>query len=389
MADTKYISQRLDELMSRLDRLEERVYSATDRDRTEGQEVTSAGIQYCAMPPRPQRDFGLDVSADRAAAILALGGKWVNKTNLHYYLSDSGRFSGNSAQRDVVREAFDVWKDVGIGLTFTEVSVLSESELRIGFLHGAGSWSRIGTDALNAGQQEPTMNFGWNINVQGPNGLDTAIHEIGHALGFHHEHQNPNAGIVWDHEAVYDHFARTQSPPWDRDKTDHNILDKLDPHTVGGSDWDPDSIMHYSFEAGLIVQPERYRPGLTPQPGLSESDKEIVRFFYPDEGSGSVIPQLKPWESQLLSLGPGEQKDFNILPEQTRDYDFRTFGDSDTVMVLFEEDNGDFRYVKGDDDSGYNRNASFRVRLLRGHTYQLRIRLYFSFSSGDTAVMMW
>jgi len=141
------------------------------------------------------------------------------------------------------------------------------------------------------------MNFGWNINVPGPNGLDIAIHEIGHALGFHHEHQNPNAGIVWNREAVYDYFARTQDPPWSRAKTDFNILDKIDRQTVGGSNWDPDSTMHYSFARGLIRQPEKYRNGLTPQPGLSQADIEVVKRFYPDGGTGSVVPQLKPWES--------------------------------------------------------------------------------------------
>jgi hypothetical protein len=33
-------------------------------------------------------------------------------------------------------------------------------------------------------------------------GIDTAIHEIGHTLGLPQEHQNPNAGIVWDEPAV-------------------------------------------------------------------------------------------------------------------------------------------------------------------------------------------
>ena len=108
------------------------------------------------------------------------------------------------------------------------------------------------------------MNFGWNINVSGSNGLDTALHEIGHAIGFHHEHQNPNAGIVWNEDAVYDYFARTQTPPWDKAKTDHNILNKIDPLTVDGSDWDPNSIMHYSFRRGLIREPVRYQ---TPEPG--------------------------------------------------------------------------------------------------------------------------
>jgi hypothetical protein len=233
------------------------------------------------------------------------------------------------------------------------------------------------------------MNFGWNINVLGPNGLDTAVHEIGHALGFHHEHQNPNAGIVWNEDAVYDYFRRTQRPPWSRAQTDFNILDKIDPQTVGGSSWDPDSVMHYSFAAGLIESPPQYQNGLDPAPGLSNPDKEVVRFFYPDGGNAKVAPELKPWEAQRLSLDFGQQKDFNVLPSETRDYKFRSFGDSDTVMVLFEEEGGEFRYVVGDDDSGWDRNAAFRVRLVRGHKYQLRIRLYYQFATGDTAVMMW
>jgi len=384
MADEKSLSDRLDELAARFDKLEARVYS----DNAE-KHVSDSLIRYCAAPPRPRREFGPEVSADRASAILAIGNKWVNRTNLHYYFFDSGPFGGDSSQQNVVREAFDVWKNRGIGLTFTKVSARSESEIRIAFRRGNGSWSTVGTDALNVGQQERTMNFGWNINVLGPNGLDTAVHEIGHALGFHHEHQNPNAGLVWNREAVYEYFARTQDPPWGRATTDFNILDKFDSQTVEGSNWDPNSIMHYSFAQGLIRQPEQYRNGLTPQPGLSQADIEVVKRFYPDGGTGTVAPQLKPWESQLLSLAAGEQKDFNVLPTETRDYNFRTFGQSDTVMVLFEEDNGNFRYVKGDDDSGFDRNASFRVRLIRGRKYQLRIRLYFSFSSGDTAVMMW
>lgn len=388
MHEENYSSTRFDELAARISELEQRVYS-TSRPSTDDQDVASSQNQYCGVPERPPREFGPEVSADRAEAILAIGNKWVNGTDLHYYFFDSGPNGGDSSQQDVVRRAFDVWKDVGIGLTFTEEPQRSESELRIGFRRRNGSWSTVGTDALTVGQQERTMNFGWNINVPGPNGLDTAVHEIGHALGLHHEHQNPNAGIVWDREAVYDYFARTQTPPWSRAKTDFNILNKIDPLTVDGSNWDPDSIMHYSIAAGLIRQPAQYRNGIRPQAGLSQTDIEVVKRFYPDGGGSGLVPELRAWESQRLSLAAGEQKNFNVLPTATRDYNFATFGHSDTVMVLFEEENGSFTYVKGDDDSGFDRNASFRVRLIRGHRYQLRIRLYFSVSSGDTAVMMW
>jgi hypothetical protein len=346
-------------------------------------------VRYCAVPPLPPREFAPDVSDERAAAIIATGNKWVNNTHLHYYLFDNGPFQGSNAEQDVVRQGFEIWKDTDIGLVFSEVSSIADAELRIGFLRGDGSWSVVGTRALSSGQLERTMNFGWNINVPGPNGLDTAVHEIGHALGLHHEHQNPNAGIVWNEETVYDYFALTQDPPWSRETTHFNILRTLDPQTVEGSDWDPNSIMHYSFAAGLIQQPTQYQNGLRPQPGLSQRDIEVVKFFYPADTEALPLPELKPWRSQLLSLGPGEQKDFRIIPSESRNHNFQTFGASDTVMVLFEEVGEDFLYVTGDDDSGLARNAGFRVRLVKGRKYQLRVRLYYAHSSGNTAVMMW
>ena len=193
MADRKTTAARLDELAARFRKLEDRV-QAEHGPSSNGGDRNGASYHYCAVPETPRRQFGPDVSADRASAIMSISRKWVNGTNLHYFMFDSGNFAGDDSRQDVVRRAFDEWENIGIGLQFTEVSALADAELRIGFLDRNGSWSTIGTDALTVGQQERTMNFGWDITVPGPNGLDTAIHEIGHALGFHHEHQNPPRG---------------------------------------------------------------------------------------------------------------------------------------------------------------------------------------------------
>ena len=44
--------------------------------------------------------------------------------------------------------------------------------------------------------------------------------------------------------------------------------------------------------------------------------------------------------------------------------------------MLFEDVDGELRYVAGDDDSGEDRNALVRVKLFRGRTYVVRLRLY-------------
>jgi hypothetical protein len=341
-------------------------------------------FSYCSAIVAPPREFAPEVDANRRALILVTSNKWVNGTELHYYFFNQGQWAGPKAQQDVVRKAFKQWKDLGIGLEFHEVADPNEAEIRIGFKQGDGAWSYIGTYILNIGQSQRTMNFGWDLTRPGE--IDTALHEIGHTMGLPHEHQNPNAGIVWNEEAVYTALA---GPPnfWSRDKTFQNIISKIDPDTVQGSNWDPDSIMHYPFEAGLIQEPAQYRNGLTPAGSLSARDIQWIKTFYPP--MTPVTPELHPFQSAPLQLSPGQQADFLVNPTATRDYWFRTFGDTDTVMVLFEKRNGEWRYVKGDDDSGEDYNAQFQVRLVAGREYMLRIRLYWSNASGATAVMMW
>ena len=94
-------------------------------------------------------------------------------------------------------------------------------------------------------------------------------------------------------------------------------------------------------------------------------------------------------QSVTLNIGAGGQSNFVIRPDATRKYEIRTFGASDTVIVLFEDDNGELRYLAGDDDSGEDHNASLQVKLLKGRRYVLRVRLYYEDRAGETAVMMW
>lgn len=62
-----------------------------------------------------------------------------------------------------MRKAFREWKDLGLGLEFTEVSDRSEPEVRIAFDQSDGSWSYVGRDVLGISASEPTMNFGWDL----------------------------------------------------------------------------------------------------------------------------------------------------------------------------------------------------------------------------------
>ncbi|GAB3163002.1 hypothetical protein GCM10027291_01810 [Telluribacter humicola] len=294
-------------------------------------------------------------------------------------------WKGGDAQQNVVRRAFEIWKSQGIGLEFEETTDRNEAEIRIGFLRGDGSWSYVGRDVIDLvpSPNERTMNFGWDIS----NELDTALHEIGHTLGAPHEHQNPFAGIVWDEEAVY---AALAAPPnnWSRETTYHNIIRKLLVAEVEGSTHDPNSVMHYPFGPGLIIEPIVYRDGIRPAGGLSAKDKEFVKTFYPPLTQNDYI-ELKLAKSEVLNIGAGEQRNFVFKPTISRRYKIETFGTMDTVMVLFEKSNGEELYLAGDDDSGTNFNSRLHTRLLKGREYIIRLRLYYAESAGSGSLMIY
>lgn len=341
--------------------------------------------RFCSIPPEREREFDPEVHPGRVSLILRSSNKWVNGTVLRYaFFSSPSRWRGTSQHKNLVRQAFKNWKNLGIGLDFKEVTSLEDAEVRIGFQSGDGHWSYLGRGVLSHGSSERTM----NLDRSDSWGIDTAMHEIGHTLGFPHEHQNPNAGIEWDEEKVYSELAK---PPnrWSRQRTFHNIIRKIDPDDVQGSTWDPNSVMHYPFEAGLILKPTKYRTQpLVPAGGLSARDKKWVKTFYPP-----LAPKdhktLEPFRSVRLSLSPAQQANFVIRPSVTRNYSIRTFGVSDTVMVLFERVDGQLRFQAADDDSGLATNASLNERLRSGREYVLRLRLYYRFRAGDFAILMW
>ena len=136
------------------------------------------------------------------------------------------------------------------------------------------------------------------------------------------------------------------------------------------------------------ISPEQYKDGLYPKPGLSEHDKEWIRKIYPPLNDND-LEELSPFISSRLMLNNGEQRNFAIRPKETRKYTIATFGSSDSVMVLYEKSDDEPIYITADNDSGEDYNANINIRLYRNKEYILRIRLNYSESSNETAVMYW
>ena len=359
---------------------------SSNTSRSSQKKLTSQSRSFCRMLPRTVPQLRPAVMADprRAAAIISTNSKWVNGTVLHCCFFTKGHFAVPAKQADAVRTAFKKWKAVGIGLEFKEVTQLSEAEVRIGYSVADGSSaSSVGRDVLKVELTEPTTVYGWDLTT--PYGSGTALHELGHVFGMEHEHQNPFAGIKWNEQAVYNSLG---NPPnsWDHQTTFHNILEKLNQNQVQGSKWDPDSIMEYEFEPGLIAAPPPYDVnGVTPPGTLSPIDKQWALKWYP--GMPKSLPALHAFKPAVLSLAAGKQADFLIKPEESRKYTVETKGGTDATLVLFEDISGSHRYLAGDDDSGDERNAAINYKLFAGRNYVARLRLNHPGPSGKVSLM--
>ena len=326
-------------------------------------------IKYCKQPVAAKRSFEPGVKPNRMKFILASNLKWVNGTQIKYAFVE-----GAPSQKEAVRKAFNLWKSLGIGISFKEVPSTEEALVRIGFDHNDDSWSVVGRDCLTISNTERTMNFGWDLTS--PYGKTTALHEIGHAIGFEHEHQSPFAGIVWNEPAVYQEFS---GPPnnWSRQEIESNILEKLPANQVKGSAWDPDSIMEYEFGPGLILQPIPYRNGITPPGVLSKNDITGVKQFYPVVKPSSIT-KLTTGKSAPIEATSGGQSDFIFKAPLTKKYTFQTVGELDTVMVVSEKAPKENHYLGGDDDSGFDKNAKIKLPLVKNREYLINIRVMYS-----------
>lgn len=186
---------------------------------------------------------------------------------------------GSKKMQDKVKAIALEWqKFADIKLKFVTKGA---AEIRISFFADEGSWSAVGRDALNTSYfplHQPTMNYGWlRDDTNNEEYHRVVTHEFGHALGCIHEHQSPTFDRKWDVAAVMKYF---QGPPnfWSTDDIKSNVLDKYSPKGISATQFDPKSIMLYSFDGALFADGKGPTNENTV---LSATDKRMIKRMYP------------------------------------------------------------------------------------------------------------
>jgi hypothetical protein len=222
---------------------------------------------------------------------------------------------------------------------WAEADTSYSAEIRISF-DEPGYFSLVGTDSVNPGIGSPrgpvggrpgqrSLNLGGFTVARPATWRTTVLHELLHALAFHHSHQNMRGPCKdefrWEDDTGYQQTldangAYVADPQgrrpgiytylsgypnrWSREKVDSNLLAEEKPNLVAGP-FDRSSVMLYRF-------PEIFYKSLpspcAPLPALdklSEGDRRGLQLLYPKNHAGAAAIVAKQTAIMRALEGPG------------------------------------------------------------------------------------
>jgi hypothetical protein len=140
-----------------------------------------------------------------------------------------------------------------------------------------GYWSYLGTDILSIPRNRPTMNLaGFTERTSEGEFLRVVRHEVGHTLGFPHEHLRRELVARIDPAKAVAYFRRTSG--WSEAMTRSNVLTPLEDRSIMGTPAaDEVSVMAYQLP-GAIMRDGRPIAGGN---DINPSDHAFAAKIYP------------------------------------------------------------------------------------------------------------
>lgn len=244
-------------------------------------------------------------TADQATrSIIVNSSKWP----LGYTLKVCFYEGGPQARQAIAAEAQKWLAGVNLKMDFGAAPALRTcaaqagpnnlyEDIRISF-RGAGHWSFIGVDGHR--WTGPTMNLQNYDVLPALDGYSKAvvIHEFGHALGLHHEHQSPGSPC----DGEFNLPAVKQLTGWNDQqiKTNFAMLERNSSVYTWGP-YDPTSVMMYSLPIQVLYKGAQSKCWVQQNYQISSDDRSSLRQAYPGIPSASAAQRTRSADSVVAN----------------------------------------------------------------------------------------
>lgn len=181
---------------------------------------------------------------------VVVGRKWP-RTGVR--LSVSFLDGASAALRSRILLHMNAWGEQA-NVTFRET--VRDGQVRIARLDSpvelSGYWSYLGTEILEVGLNEPTMNLeGFTAGTSEAEFRRVVRHEAGHTLGFDHEHMRTDIVSRIDRRKAVAFYEANQN--WTEQETEEQVLTPLAKRSImGTAESDPLSIMCYQLPGEIM-----------------------------------------------------------------------------------------------------------------------------------------
>ncbi len=202
---------------------------------------------------------------------------------------------------------------------FRECASAPSSDIKVAFFND-GNWSYVGTDSLKYLTNGATLNIG-DASRAPFSKLDKTslkrviLHELGHALGFEHEHQSPESQCEkeFDWPAIYK-FAKKHWK-WEETEVNLNFRALVSSERLLTTPYNPQSIMHYHLLPVFFTRGINSVCYVGQNNVLSDVDRQAAASVYPATvaltdnlsasatAAGTALASLKLSKAQLLKVG--------------------------------------------------------------------------------------
>ena len=285
------------------------------------EKIESASRRAIAINPanageqrRVARNVGARRDGERRIAVV-VGRRWPTSGAR---LTVSFMDSPSAPLRARILKHMNAWGEAA-NVLFAETN--GTGEVRIARLDTpvemAGYWSYVGTEILEVGHDEPTLNLeGFTMKTGESEFRRVVRHEAGHTLGFDHEHMRAAIVSRIDRAKAVKYFFRTDG--WTPAEVEEQVLTPLSKKSImGTNESDPLSIMCYHLP-GAIMKDGKAVPGGV---DINPRDYAFAASLYPKD----LPPALEVPHAQL----PGAQAPLHMAVQPHGDVE-----DRDTFHIV-------------------------------------------------------